>query len=516
MLRKFRLSIATLFFSLTLLTFWGGEQLGLKLAPVIIKFQFIPSLLPLMSPGHFLGLSLAGLIILTALFGRFYCAALCPLGIWQDIIIFFRRLSSQRQRFRLLPDFSQLRYSILIIAAVATAAGSLAWLNLLDPYSIFGRFATEIGYPLLAQGNFILVTILESFDWYAIEHMKLPVMAWGTFSVVSLMLIVLVLLPILGGRVYCNTLCPVGTFLGLISRFALFQFTIRQESCTACGKCTRECRAGCIDAVNKQIDASRCVVCFDCLSSCPQSGLTYEFVSPLAESPQTELNPVRRRFLIGSLASAGAVVGLSIPLRKLAQSFSSDADLNPIMPPGAQSFDHFTDRCTACHLCLAACPTKVIAPAYLAYGWAGIMQPVLNYHHAFCSFECQNCTQVCPTGALQPTDLIAKRRIKIGRVHFYEEYCVVHVNGKDCGACAEVCPTHAVHMVQRDKLFYPETNQATCVGCGACENVCPTTPKSIVVSGLRVHEQAAKPLSGQEQQTQPLENIPAADADFPF
>ena len=43
-----------------------------------------------------------------------------------------------------------------------------------------------------------------------------------------------------------------------------------------------------------------------------------------------------------------------------------------------------------------------------------------------------------------------------------------------CGACADVCPAHAIRM-DRDKegFDYPCADGSACVHCGRCEEVCP-------------------------------------------
>ena len=44
-----------------------------------------------------------------------------------------------------------------------------------------------------------------------------------------ILLILLVVLVVLGGRLYCNTLCPVGTLLGWLSKRAAFRLQIEQK-----------------------------------------------------------------------------------------------------------------------------------------------------------------------------------------------------------------------------------------------------------------------------------------------
>jgi len=61
------------------------------------------------------------------------------------------------------------------------------------------------------------------------------------------------------GRLYCNTVCPVGTLLGLVSKVSLFRIEIDKKSCRGCKLCQNVCKACCIDLKKNKVDASRCV-----------------------------------------------------------------------------------------------------------------------------------------------------------------------------------------------------------------------------------------------------------------
>jgi ferredoxin len=181
----------------------------------------------------------------------------------------------------------------------------------------------------------------------------------------------------------------------------------------------------------------------------------------------------------------------------------------PVAPPGAQSIEHFTGRCTACHLCISACPSQVLSPSFLEYGFAGVMQPQMDYGAGFCNYECTTCTQVCPTGAILPVVQEQKKLTQLGTAKFVKDNCIVYTEEKECGACSEHCPTKAVKMVPYKKLVAPEVKEDYCIGCGACEFACPTKPyKAIYVEGKATHTLAKKP------EVKKLEaNVPE---DFPF
>jgi ferredoxin len=188
------------------------------------------------------------------------------------------------------------------------------------------------------------------------------------------------------------------------------------------------------------------------------------------------------------------------------------AKSKPVVPPGGASRARFEGLCTACHLCVTACPTQVIQPAVTEYGWMGVFQPKMEYAVNYCTYDCITCGEVCPTGALLPLTVDAKHLLQLGKAVFVKEDCVVETKKKDCGACAEHCPTKAVKMVPYEgKLFIPEVNNEYCVGCGACEHACPTEPRRAIYVDAHAVHQSAKPRVS--ERTVPVQATPE---EFPF
>ena len=309
------------------------------------------------------------------------------------------------------------------------------------------------------------------------------------------------------GRLYCNTLCPVGTLLGLVSTFCLVKINIDTDSCRSCGRCAHVCKAQCIDVKNKRVDAGRCVLCFNCLSTCQDNALFFGsgFQSAPRIQPENQSTQDRRNFVLalaaGSLGLAAGRVHAAPETgpNQARPTTIPETKTCPLSPPGSVSIARYTAICTACHLCVSACPSRVLVPSVFSFGLSGMMQPRMDFNAGHCNYDCTVCSNICPTGAILPLTVEKKQQTQVGTAKFIKENCVVYTDNTNCGACSEHCPTKAVHMVPYlnatgRKLVIPQVDGRICVGCGGCEHACPTKPfKAIYVNGNPEHKTAQKP-----------------------
>ena len=443
----------------------------------LLHLQLVPALL-----GGFWGAAIF-VVVLTLFFGRIYCSVICPAGVLQDT---FSRLTSRGEKknskkryFNYSKPNNWLRYGILAATLLAFVLGSSAFVLLLDPYSNMGRVMTDLVRPALIPINNLLAHATSSMGEHAIHAVNPTGFSIVAIAIASLFLLVIAVMSLLRGRLYCNTICPVGTFLGLIARVAPFRVSVDDKACNHCGVCARTCKSECIDSKTSSIDNSRCVDCFNCLSSCSQNALSYRFTKPAKPVKVGENAPKdsrRRNFLIvGATAMAAAPMAI-------AQNKLGVEKTEPIMPPGSGMRDNFNSKCTACHICVAQCPTNVLEPTAFDYGIMGLMQPKMSFERGFCQPDCTHCSNVCPTGALHPLTHEQKHVTQVGIAKFTRERCVVYLEETDCGACSEHCPTQAVAMVDYvNGLRIPQVTAELCIGCGGCQYICPARPKAIVV-----------------------------------
>jgi ferredoxin len=515
-LKPARVIISLIFFLLITFVFIDfTNTLSGKLIQSVLYLQFVPSLIYFLEMA---GLATAGFIfilLLTLLFGRVYCSSICPLGTLQDIIIWTSGKIRKRKRFKKQKDLAWLKYGLLAVVAISLVLGYISPLLMLDPYSNYGRIAANLFRPVYLLLNNLGAYSLEQMEVYSLYRVEPGITHWSSVGFSLLIFLTVFVLSVRFGRLFCNSLCPLGAFLGLISKVSLYRINLDKVLCTSCGSCSNVCKAGCIDIKNREVDFSRCVSCYNCLTSCPSSGVTYGIQWKKEAQEPVKFDPERRSVLAGGIF---AVVSLAtMPLlaqqrRRRGKGKEPEPIIReyPVSPPGSGSHEEFMGACTACHLCVSACPTHVIKPSLLEYGLEGFMQPRMDYKANYCNFDCTICSEVCPTGALTPLTLEEKHVLQLGKVKFVKHNCIVHTEGTDCGACSEHCPTKAVYMIPyKGKLFLPEVNPDICVGCGACEYACPTDPKSIYIEGNPVHLEADKPLIEALEQ-------PDEDEDFPF
>jgi len=516
-LKRLRVAVSLIFLLLISFLFIDfANSFSPALVSGILYFQFVPSLIKFINLSGTLAGGFILVIILTILFGRIYCSAFCPLGTLKDVILFVERKLGKRKIYGFQKPSNPLGYSFLGVTMVFLFGGSFLMLNFFDPYSLFGKMVSDIVRPAYYGINNVIVAGLEQMEIFALYPVKLKSFSWISFGFSMFMVMLVVRLTLKKGRLYCNTVCPVGTFLGLISKISLFKIRLDEDACTHCGKCSARCKAGCIDLKNTEVDFSRCVGCFNCLTVCPENGVNFKRSWTLTRKYETmeivDKNPRREFFARTGSALAGMI---SIPY--LLQSQNLKAGMKPVVkefpvtPPGSLNIRRFHKNCTACHLCISACPTRVLQPSFTEYGWDGLFQPFMDYKASFCNYECSVCGEICPTGAILPLETEHKKRTQLGKAKFIKENCVVYTDETACGACSEHCPTKAVDMVfYKGKLTIPEVTDKICIGCGACEHSCPTNPKSIYVDGNPVHILAEKP------KEKKAEAKPKPAEDFPF
>jgi polyferredoxin len=415
-----------------------------------------------------------GLILLlpTLLLGRFFCNWICPYGTLHQLtnFLFGTRDEQKRIESNRFSNLQQVKYIIWLAMIVAAFFGSLQ-IGVLDPICLFHR---SMSTAILPGINLIFP------DTFYVEQ-YIHVGAW----LIGLILFFFVGMNVVIPRFFCRAVCPLGAFLGVLSRFSVMRIERDPNKCIDCDACLKNCQ-GASDP-HTQLRKSECFVCFECIEDCPVDAISFSFMPNKEHEVAAPPLPGRRAALASLLGVAGYAVARA--------SGDSDANFNKkvIRPPGSVAEEGFLERCIKCDQCIRVCPTNVLQPTIMEAGLEGFWTPILNMKVGYCELNCTLCGQVCPTGAIQRISIeekngrgqfTAQGPVKLGTAFYDHGRCLPWAMETPCVVCEEVCPTspkaiysHEVTIKKRDgnsmTVRRPYVDPSLCIGCGICEHECP-------------------------------------------
>lgn len=231
------------------------------------RIQFLPAVMT------FAMAIFIGWLIITLLFGRIYCSSVCPIGTLQDIAAAVSARVRRRDYHYTRPS-GQVRFAVLAVVLVCLMGGFFVVPSVLDPYTAYERMCRDLLSPLYAAVTGSPAGLPRDMGWWDSVTVK-AMTGWSGTSVAIITLVAIAAISARKGRLLCNTVCPVGTTLGLISRFSIFQIEIDTDKCIQCRKCEHVCKSCCIDLTDHVVDGSRCVNCFNCINVCPNDAIHY-------------------------------------------------------------------------------------------------------------------------------------------------------------------------------------------------------------------------------------------------
>ena len=365
-------------------------------------------------------LLLAAVLIITLLFGRIYCSAICPLGIMQDFSLFpfrwiIRKMNGGKRRITSRQENYGFKYIIAALCFGSLIGGSAILIRYADPYTVFGSAVSLSLFGIVFATAVLVLTFFKD-------------------------------------RFFCTNICPVGTVLGLLSKISVRRIII-DENCVSCGMCAESCPAGCIDFKNKKIDNETCLKCMRCVSVCRKNAIRYG-------SEPIRFSTGRRNALwgIGALAILGAGYAAGIRLTKTVATKVK----NIILPPGAKNTNRMANKCLNCNLCIENCPNGILAKADKDFSTVHIDYRQGKSH---CGYNCHKCGETCPSGAISKLSLEEKQQTRIAMAMIAKDACA------GCGLCASVCPRNAIELDLETGIA--KVNGAKCIGCGLCYASCP-------------------------------------------
>ncbi len=498
-LTQVRVFSQVVFFGLFLFSVWATWTSRLEGYPVsrLLEMDPLVAVSTALSTGYiyrYLGWAL-GIIVLTFLFGRVFCNWICPFGTLHQFVnyLFNIQPNSKRIEQNRYHPAQYFKYAILVVFLIMAALGALQ-IGLLDPIVMMYRgFATFVS----SAWNMLISAITPLFVRVGIEASWSDTLKFspgaahrifvGSFWI-GLWFLLFVALNLWKPRFFCRFVCPLGAFLGVLSRYSLFRINRDVTKCTDCNLCLTRCE-GAADP-QSMVRKSECFSCMNCIDDCPEDALQFTMIG-LDRKQVVEAPDISRRRLV----FAGITGLLAFPLLRN-NGTATDENFSPhmIRPPGSVAEPEFLKKCIKCDQCINVCPTNVLQPATLKEGgFETLWTPVMNFNIGHCQLNCTLCSEVCPTGAIRKITVAEKLGkgeythkgpIVLGTAFINTTRCLPWANQIPCVVCEEVCPVSpkAIQTIDEEVkdvfgkmvvLNKPFIVPDLCIGCGICQHECP-------------------------------------------
>jgi ferredoxin len=471
------LSLALFTFLFALANYWLPDWLP---ADIYLRLDPLLGLSAILAGREWIGRALWGAVLLAAtlLFGRFFCAYVCPLGAILDFLdpVLFRRIA--RRGLQSDARLRHVKYVVLIVVAGAAAIG-VSLVHLLDPIALLTRTYTFVLYPafigLVNLGLDAIRPAAQALGWMTIATRSYPQPIFYQSLVTLFIFAAIVGLSSLASRFWCRYLCPLGALLSLLSPLGRLRRTVGPE-CPACGLCQEACPMGAAgDEGGTHL--AECIQCRTCVDACPQELIQFPVArQPIPGGEYSRVNLTRRGFLY----SAAGGVGLGFLVRQTPAA-ALQGKLQLIRPPGALPEGEFLRTCIRCGECMKSCVTNTLQPSVTEAGLEGLWTPRMELRFAACEQNCNVCGKVCPTQAIRALPLEEKNHAKVGTAVLKKESCLVWAQDKLCLICDEICPYNAIVFRTIDGYRRPIVLPSHCNGCGFCEARCPVQGESAIV-----------------------------------
>jgi ferredoxin len=288
-------------------------------------------------------------------------------------------------------------------------------------------------------------------------------------------------------RLWCRAICPLGALLGAVSRWSVLGLHKDESNCDNCNRCLLHCQGGDDPIGGVPWRKAECLMCMNCVGSCPHDGLVFRFFRKEREVASPDLG--RRRTITG-LAAGAAIV----PLMRANTGLGKSRNERLLRPPGSLNESDFLSRCIRCGECMKVCPNIALHPTLDQAGLEGLWTPTLVPRIGYCEPSCVLCSEVCPTGAIWQITPKEKgwvvgvgqqsQPIRLGTAFYDRGRCLPWAMAIDCIVCEEWCPVSpkAIYVQEAQVIDsagntktvkQPRVDPSRCVGCGACEYACP-------------------------------------------
>ena len=184
---------------------------------------------------------LATTFLIAIVFRRAFCGYLCPLGVLQELFGKIGTAIWPKNRPVMSAAIDKtarlLKYGVLVFFTVWTWQAATLVIRPYDPWVAWMH-----------------LTSAELFAEFGVGVAILGISLVGS---------------IVYDRFFCKYLCPMGAFLGAISRFSLFKVRRVESTCIDCKLCDRACPVNVTVSTVDVVQDAECINCNECVNACP-------------------------------------------------------------------------------------------------------------------------------------------------------------------------------------------------------------------------------------------------------
>jgi polyferredoxin len=205
------------------------------------------------------------IILLSLIFGRFFCGWVCPLGAFSD------GLNGARKALK-LEKVTLPKKSLVIIKkarAVWLVLLFLLAIAIILPFIGLNAFQNElflVSCQTCPARNLFPILSLNKPAWFQFDN---PITI--VLSIIGIIFLALLFAGFFGKRIWCR-FCPNGIVQSWFNKGCLITKEKEIQKCTRCGKrvCPMDNEHVFEEKKKKNMSSRDCINCFTCVDKCPE------------------------------------------------------------------------------------------------------------------------------------------------------------------------------------------------------------------------------------------------------
>ncbi|MGD9130977.1 MAG: 4Fe-4S binding protein [Candidatus Bathyarchaeota archaeon] len=229
----------------------------------------------MLSEAVFPWIPLASFFLVAALLGRSLCGWVCPFGLVQDVVGFFKK-----KHMEILPRthswMVNIKYVVLLgvllvsgsVAAILASGSGEGLKSALGVFAVAPFNALSPADTLFAVIPNSVFNLINGVDSFVAGALAVRPLLWIRFVILGAVLVLAAYVP----RSWCKYFCPHGAILAFLNRFSFLGLTRDPVKCTkaGCSDCVQACpmNVPILELPWEKFTHPECIYCLKCADAC--------------------------------------------------------------------------------------------------------------------------------------------------------------------------------------------------------------------------------------------------------